>query len=492
MVKAGGKVVLKKIGALGVAVLLCLGLFAGFATQAFAKLGVTVEEAVLKMDDGALASTVEKGSRYNMNLILSVTEAPVNTATIGVKLPGGSFYSTGSGTDFWDAKDIPYTSGTKKVDPFSIPCLYSGSGQTFKATMYFFDGSGNQIKDEKDKVITASFSTTVKQAPKPPAPTPGPEPTPDPEPDSSESSSSESIIKGTGFVLKSINFGGGSVDAGNNFNLDATLLSTNGSYSVENVSVEVTPPKEFSIAAGSSVIYVGTVKPNQNIPITVAMQASAIAEEGSYAVVLAVSGVNAKDGTPANAEMTVTIPITQPDRFEMTNVQVPDFLMANMDDGSGFSNITLVNKGKNIIYNVSVSVEGEGLTTDMGTIFVGNINPGSENGADFNILASMPGTVDAMVLVTYENAKGEENSLTHNFTIDVQDGGGDMGEWGEGEFPEPMPEENVGGGPPWWLWVILACAVAVGITVFVVVRKNNKAKKEAALLDEDDDDGEDA
>lgn len=303
---------------------------------------------------------------------------------------------------------------------------------------------------------------------------------------SSEPSSSSTIIRGTGFVLQAVNFGGTEVLAGNSFDLNATLLTTRGSYSVENVTVEVTPPKEFSIAEGSSIIYVGTVRPNTSVDVKVPLTAGAIAEEGSYTITLAIKGVSALDGTDVSASMDITIPLKQPERFEIANVMVPDFLTANMDDGSGYSSIELVNKGKSSIYNVTVSLEGEGLTSDMGSQFLGNINAGATNSADMNIIASVPGTIDATVVVDYENAKGEAKQLRHQFVIEVQDY--DWGDGGGGDpFPpiDPMPEPST--GMPWWAWLLIAAGGVAAVVVVIVLVRKRKAKKAAAALEDDAD-----
>ncbi|NLW77831.1 MAG: hypothetical protein GXY32_00250 [Ruminococcaceae bacterium] len=302
--------------------------------------------------------------------------------------------------------------------------------------------------------------------------------------DSSDSSSEPS--RSTGFVLKSVNFGGPNVTAGNVFNLDAELMSTNGTYGVENVSVNLVLPKEISLSTGQSISYVGRVGPNQTVPVAFELLPSAVAEEGSYTLTISVAGVNAEDGSAVTADMDVTIPLVQPERFEISNVTAPDYLTAGVDDGSGFTSVTLVNKGKETINNVTVYVEGEGLSTDMGRQYVGNIASGSQNSADFSIIASTPGQIDAKIVVEYENSRGELKTLDYPFTITVEDfSGGDDGMIDP--YPiDPVPEEPE--GMPVWGWVLIIVGVIVVVViVLVVILKKRKARKAAADLEDDND-----
>ncbi|MDL2324450.1 NEW3 domain-containing protein [Ruminococcaceae bacterium OttesenSCG-928-A16] len=306
--------------------------------------------------------------------------------------------------------------------------------------------------------------------------------------DSSSDSVSNTVTRGTGFVLKSASYGASDVPAGKSFNLNATLLSTNGTYSVENVSVSLTLPKEISLVSGNSITYVGTVKPNQNVPVNFDLLASAIAEEGSYIITVNISGVNAKDGTDVTASMDISVPVVQPERFEISNAMLPEYLTVGMDDGSGYSSITLVNKGKGIIYNVSAQIVGEGLSSQEGNQFLGNIAAGGQNSADFTVTATQAGQLNGQVLITYENAKGEEKTLTKDFTVTAEE---NMFEPGiDPGYPlEPPVEEPA--GVPGWVWLLVVVGVlAVGTIVVVIVVKKKKAKKAAELeedLENDDD-----
>ena len=68
--------------------------------------------------------------------------------------------------------------------------------------------------------------------------------------------------------------------------------------------------------------------------------------------------------------MPVTVPIVQPERFEISRTDFPEYLSMGEE---GYASVSFVNKGKGIIYNVSAEITGDGITTTEGNQFIGNI-----------------------------------------------------------------------------------------------------------------------
>lgn len=294
-------------------------------------------------------------------------------------------------------------------------------------------------------------------------------------------------VKGTGFVLRSASYGEGKVEAGTTFNLSAEVMATNGAAAVENVTVGVTPPEQITLAEGTSIAYVGTVAPNQVIPVNFSLTPGANTEDGSYTVAIDIKGVNANDGSEVSATINFTIPVIQPERFEIFESQLPSYLMIGMDDGSGFGSVTLVNQGKGAVSNVSVEVVGDGLATEEGKEYLGHIAGGEQKTADFLLMGMQAGEVQAKVVVSYESTSGEKKTLEQEFTVLVEDGGGMID-----PMPiEPMPEEPQGGMPVWgWVLIVVGVIIAVVIVLIVLLRrrKAKKAALEQADLEEDDED----
>jgi len=371
--------------------------------------------------------------------------------------------------------------GPGNISVITAPSLVTGGGITY--TLRFSDitytGTPNSLSCNisypflSPPVPMENASIVLNQlveyvAPKDPPPGPDPRP--------------------TDFVLKDARFGTGIVYAGETFVLSVVILATNGTYPVENVSVTFNPPEQLTFADGSSVVYVGTMRPNTSTTVSVALLASANIQEGSYPVSISVSGINQQTGQQAGGgQMTVSIPVLQPERFEIFNASLPTDLTAGVDDGLGFSTVTLVNKGRGTVGNVTIDIVGNGLRTDIGIQYLGNVAGGEQKSADFILYADIPGVIDGYVVVNYENVRGEQKTLERPFTVNVSEA------WFEDPgFDDPgfvQPEEPVATGPPAWLWIIIiaACAV-VAVTLLVRRNKKKKAAAEAALDEIDDDD----
>ena len=182
---------------------------------------------------------------------------------------------------------------------------------------------------------------------------------------------------------------------------------------------------------------------------------------------------------------TLAIPLTQPDRFEVTEPQMYGPVMQG-ETLSG--SVSYVNKGKSTIFNLSVKVEGEGFTTAEAEAYIGNVESGASDSYDLAINPTQAGTVNGTITFTYEDSNGETKELVKEFTSEVM-------EYVEPEIPDmvdpDMPAEAEGGMPVWGWIAIAAGGAVVLVVVIVVIRKAVKKKRQAALDAEDDYDDED-
>jgi len=363
---------------------------------------------------------------------------------------------------------------------------YTGKGKTFSCFISYEDVTGAGSPPPPDtypklpipmEKVTITLDQCVIYVPDTTPPPPPP----------------EINIKGTGFVLKEAYYGDGApIYAGNAFTLSVTILATNGTSAVENVSVSFSPPEQLTFADGSSVIYIGTMAPGASVPVSTTLLPGGNIQEGSYTVGIDVNGVNQQTGSPVSVHMTITLPILQPERFEIFNTYLPSDLVAGMDSGMGYGSVTLVNQGRGAVANVSFEITGEGLRLEEGRMYIGNVGGGEQRSADFNLLGDIPGVINALVVVTYENVRGEKKKLEHAFTVNVMDMGGGYVDPGWPERPDfeyPGYAEKPGGlgGIPIWLWIVIGAAAAA-VVIILLVRRNKKKKKaaEAALDDIED------
>lgn len=291
----------------------------------------------------------------------------------------------------------------------------------------------------------------------------------------------ESTGEAGALVITSTSYGGGEVEAGSDFTLTVDVLASKGTASIDNVQVALTLPEHITVTNGSSDIFLGDMKPNTSQQASFQLSASAVAPSGSQNISVTVTSTT--EG--AGASKTVVIPISQPERFEISRTSFPEYLSMGEE---GYASVAFVNKGKGTIYNVSAEISGEGFTTTEGSQFVGNVASGTESSADFTIQTSESGTLTGMLTVTYEDEKGNEKTLTKDFSMTVEEMNMDPG-MDPGFDPgfEPMPEDGAQGGMPVWGWILIGVGVVAAGVVVLIVLKKKKAKKRAAQLMEDDD-----
>lgn len=289
--------------------------------------------------------------------------------------------------------------------------------------------------------------------------------------------------KASAIVVRSASYGGGSVVAGQQFTLTADVFVTAGTTGAENVAVSLTLPEQITVVSGSSQIFVGNMAAGESTSVNFLLNASATSAAGSANITVNVNGNAASDGAALTTTMPITVPIVQPERFEISRTDFPEVI--NMGEET-YGSVSFVNKGKGTIYNVSAELRGEGFTTSEGNQFIGNVNSGTESSADFTISPTQAGTLNAQLVITYENEQAEEKTITKDLTFTVEE----MVFDDPGMMPgiDDIPTEPAQTGMPVWAWAVIAVlAAGVAATVVVIVRKKIKKRKENEKLMEDDD-----
>lgn len=367
--------------------------------------------------------------------------------------------------------------GTFSADNWDANQLVSVNGDSITFNNVRYNGGGNTLEFQ----LTTNTAGVVPQSitiaecmdvnPNPPEPTPTPEPAPTEKPEYDYPK----------ILVKDFSFGGNSVEAGKEFTLELTLFTTSGNANLQDVMVGLNfgELKGVSLASGSMNTYVGEMAPNTTKTISYKMMTDATIEPGAISINVNLSSKNGEAATSP-----ISIPVTQPERFDITNMEAPETIMMGEE---GYLSVTFVNKGKSAINNLSAEIQGENLANPGQSQFLGNIAAGTENSVDFSVMAAAEGTINGKVILSYEDAKGEVKTLEKEFSCTVEpmmDMGIDPMDPG---MMDPTVTETNPGMPIWGWALIVVGVVAVVVVVVVVVKKKQKAKKLAQLEDEDED-----
>ena len=283
-------------------------------------------------------------------------------------------------------------------------------------------------------------------------------------------------------IVTKFNYGGESVAAGSSFNFSFKFKNTSSELAIDNVVVTVDGGENLLLNGSSNSFFFDKIKAGNSKTVTVPMKALKTLTVNSQTVSVSFKYeyVDQNKRTQATSEAKLSVPVYQPDKFEISKPVLPDYI-AEGDDVS----ITLnyVNKGKTQISNVEASLEGD-VTSSLSTTTVGNLDPGKNGTIVLSATAVSAGDTEFDVKVTYEDSNGDSKERIFPVTMTVQ-------------AAEPyVPDDNVddGGntegtsGFNWWILVAAAVVIAIMVTIILKKRKKAKAaKQEQALWDSWDD-----
>lgn len=284
-------------------------------------------------------------------------------------------------------------------------------------------------------------------------------------------------------IITNFAYGGDSVAAGSKFNLDFTFQNK-GQVAVTNMVVTVDGAEGFAIAGGTNTFYVDALWAGYAMTQTVPMQALASAKSGAQPVTVnfRYEYVDAGARSSSQSDVKISVPISQPDRFEISDPVVPDQVIAGQEN-----TVTMeyVNKGKGDIANVEATMEGEGFDATMKTQYVGNVASGATGTIGYAFTPHASGELKTTLKVTYEDSDGQTKTKEFPLTMSVADapaadqpGASDSVEGRGGDRGLPVPA-----------YVAIAVGVvAVIVVIVLLVRRRRKQKAKKNDIDEDWDD----
>lgn len=287
-------------------------------------------------------------------------------------------------------------------------------------------------------------------------------------------------------MVRSSSYGNGLINAGTPFTLSVLIYATKGNESLDDVTVTLDlRSKGVSLAGGTLAQYIGTMKANSTREVYFTILPSVGFTDGVADIAVNLQGFGADTGSEANGSVSISVPIEQPDRFEITGMELTDTIYIG---DSGSVSVSFVNKGRNPISNLEATISGMNLGADITQQYLGNLDAGTENSVDFDLAPTEEGPVTGTVTLSYEAADGTLKTVVQEFSATAEmmmfEDPGMMG--GDMMPTEPEPQ---GAGLPLWGWLLIGAAVIGGIVAAVVLlRRRSKKKKAMASLEADDED----
>ncbi len=297
-------------------------------------------------------------------------------------------------------------------------------------------------------------------------------------------------------IIESYSYGGDFVTAGQTFPFKVIIKNTSDEAVIENLKVTVRGGSTidggiaFSPANSANSFFFERLGLKDTTEISLDLLAKADVVPNSYPVEISFTYEYAAGGKSYQANPvteTLTIPLQQEDRLTINEPSYPNWTV--MVGEMCYISTSLVNKGKSGVYNVTATVEGEGFEISSGaSYYIGNINSGSEEYYDAQIIPNTEGEIKGEIVVTYEDANGTEKEQRLPFTFSAMnmtfdDSYMDPGYMDPGMMEEMPPEEKGFN----WLPVVIGAAVVIAVVVIIIVAVKKRKKRRMELEDDDED-----
>lgn len=268
------------------------------------------------------------------------------------------------------------------------------------------------------------------------------------------------------------------VQAGDAFRVTFALKNMSKKTRVSNLKVTLTGADGALLPNnGSSSTYIETIKPGGTVERTMDFSSLPSLEDRPYQMTMLIEYEDPEFNALSSQE-NVSVIVQQQARAAATPVKLePQDITVGQEASLTFS---VNNLGKSKMYNARVKIaEGQGLAPVEH--FIGTIEPGASSSVDLLVSAVSPASEQAKVVVSYENAEGQEATIENAFDLAVaEESASPSPEQFPGEVADGM-DQSGGFSVIFWILPLLLLA-AIILVVILVVRSRRKRK--AALAAE--------
>ena len=377
-----------------------------------------------------------------------------NAGTTAMRDPILTLKSSGSllimGSQDYMLDDIRAGRDTAVTVTVKAPDKIESQMQTIDATLSFYYDNGTQLTGGSASGSVNVLSTVTK-----------------------DTKDEETIASPTPIVILSkYNYGGSSVAAGSSTNLSFSFTNTSKTIKIENVMVTVTGGQDLMLNGSTNTFYFESVAASGSKTVTVPMKAaqliSASAQDVKIDVTYEYVDQNARKS--GNATLSLSVPLYQPDRFEMSE---PTSSYTGYVGEETSLTIDYVNKGKSAINNVEATISGD-IDTPTAYQRVGTIDGGKNGTIAFAVTPQLEGENQVKIVITYEDSNGNTKERVFEATVEAMayepaDPGMD-----DPGMTDPEPTSTFP-----WKYVIIAVVAALIVLLIVLRIRKKKAKQKA-------------
>ncbi|MDR0958557.1 MAG: hypothetical protein LBM16_05035 [Clostridiales bacterium] len=288
--------------------------------------------------------------------------------------------------------------------------------------------------------------------------------------------------------------------AGQEFDLYLQFKNTHHTKTISNIKVTLSSPTStdnkgntFSTVGASNTMYIDSIAPGATYEKTLRMYSILSAAAKNHIIAVHFEYED-EEGNAITQDEEVGVTVAQEAKLEIGTVNLPSIVMQN---DMNYLNFSLQNTGRVTLYNMKVTLEGEGFDLAGTEVIIGNMASGAYNYYDGNFYGVDVGMHKLKVIVSYDLDTGKREVDEQVFDVEVVaaqtdagfsdggmfiDNGGMLIDDGMG-FVEEEPTTISGKVKgffkkiPVWVYVIAGIVVVGGASGAVIAIRRVRKKK---------------
>lgn len=269
-------------------------------------------------------------------------------------------------------------------------------------------------------------------------------------------------------IIDNYSYGKEFIAAGEEFDLNMSLFNTNGNKSVRNVKVTLKAEDGvFSPVGSSNSFFIESIGNKARINKAIKLKTKPDAQYQDYNIVVSMDYEDGS-GTKFSADETIGIPVMQASRLVLSDIQLPDETFVNTPASIS---VDFYNMGRSRIRNLIINTKGD-FQVKKGTLYVGNLEAGSDNYYDVSVVPQKEGEVKGKIIFNFDDEVGNQITIEKDIVLNAK-------AEPEIEMPDmPQMEEKKPSKTKW----IVGLIVLLGTGFFFY--KKRKKKLEEVGIDE--------
>ena len=274
-------------------------------------------------------------------------------------------------------------------------------------------------------------------------------------------------------IVESYSVGDEGAVAGKSFPLELKIRNTSSSSAINNMMLTIDTPETMVLTNSSNTVHIPVIPPNGIVSRKIDISVKADATPESQKINLKMNYQYVDDNKRENMDRTetITVPVSQTDRFELTSVEIPE---TNMVGEEILVTVNYVNKGRSQIYNLSTEIEGNFANPGQKQN-LGNLASGATGSTDFYVKSNEAGVLAGEIAMVYEDTNGIEHEQRISFSTNIEERFMPDMNFPMPDMERPMMPEKKSKTP---IFIGVGVAVVAVIVTVIVVKKIRKKRRE--------------